>query len=57
MMRVVQVIEASVPRGDGTRDDPFRHVVQYWSFDGKLLAEDDCWARSVREIDSDQVPR
>lgn len=28
-------------RGSGTRDDPHRRVIQFWSTDGELLAEAD----------------
>lgn len=39
--RLIQVIETSIARGKGTEEDPVRTVRQYWSADGKLLAEDD----------------
>lgn len=39
--KVVQVIETKALKGLGTEEDPARIVVQYWSFDGKLLAEND----------------
>lgn len=39
--RVIQVIVTTLTlRGDGDHD-PYRRVTQYWSLDGKLLAEDD----------------
>jgi len=38
---VIQVIRTESLKGSGTPEDPFRIVVQYWSFDGKLLAEND----------------
>ena len=41
--RVVQVIETTALRGKGTPDDPCRHVVQYWDFEGNLLAKHDTW--------------
>ena len=37
--RVIQVIETRSIRGRGTADDVNREVIQYWSFDGELLAE------------------
>lgn len=37
--RVIKVIETKCTRGDGTSADPVRTVYQYWSVDGKLLAE------------------
>jgi hypothetical protein len=39
--RIVRVIEVVAARGAGVINDPIRQVVQYWSFDGTLLAEDD----------------
>lgn len=41
MAKVIQVIETEERRGKGVEDDPIRRVVQYWSLDGDLLAEDD----------------
>ena len=38
--KVVQVIKTESLRGDGEKD-PIRQVEQYWSFEGKLLAEYD----------------
>ena len=39
--RVVKVIETRSLRGDGTEQDMCREVIQYWNFDGELLAEKD----------------
>ena len=40
--RVIQVIETRALRGRGEDfNDVCREVVQYWGFDGKLLAEYD----------------
>jgi hypothetical protein len=40
--RVIPVIETTLlRRGRGTVGDPIRRVTQYWSLDGKLLAEVD----------------
>lgn len=40
--KIVQVIETTIEvRGIGHRDEPWRVVTQYWSFDGNLLAEND----------------
>lgn len=39
--RVIQVIETKSIRGTGTSNDICRGVVQYWDFDGNLLAEKD----------------
>ena len=43
--RVILVIETKALRGSGTDDDPVRIVIQYWDFDGNLLAENDCYGR------------
>lgn len=39
--RVIDVIETKSTRGAGTSVNPVRLVTQYWSLDGKLLAEND----------------
>lgn len=39
--RVIQVIETKALRGEGTEEDLCRTVMQYWDFEGKLLAEHD----------------
>ena len=39
--RIIPVIETTALRGRGTEDDTCRLVRQYWSLDGKLLAEND----------------
>ena len=39
--KVIQVIETTALRGSGTNEDPSRIVIQYWSLEGKLLAEND----------------
>lgn len=41
MAKVIQVIEVEEKRGKGIVGDPVRRVMQYWSFDGELLAEND----------------
>jgi hypothetical protein len=38
--KVIEVIETFSVRGNGV-DSVFREVIQYWSKDGKLLAEND----------------
>ena len=43
--RVIRVIETTSLRGDGTEDNPDRIVRQYWNFKGKLLAENDPYAK------------
>ncbi len=39
---VVSVIRTIALKGEGTKKDPVRDVIQYWDFDGNLLAECDC---------------
>ena len=39
--RVISVIETKALRGLGAEEDPVRQVIQYWSMEGKLLAERD----------------
>ncbi len=42
MAGVIQVIETRAIRGVGkSEEDPVRSVLQYWDFDGTLLAEKD----------------
>lgn len=36
--QVVQVIRTEALAGRGRTDDPSRKVIQYWDFDGRLLA-------------------
>ncbi len=39
--RVIQVIETTALRGEGTEKDTCRQVKQYWDFEGNFLAEND----------------
>lgn len=39
--RVIQVIETRSLAGIGTREDVCREVIQYWDFEGHLLASFD----------------
>lgn len=41
MAKVIQVIETEITRGKGVEGDVYRRVMQYWTFDGELLAEND----------------
>ncbi|MFQ6578627.1 MULTISPECIES: hypothetical protein [Enterococcus] len=41
LVELVEVIHVETTRGKGTEDDPVRIVHQYWSKEGKLLAEQD----------------
>lgn len=40
-VETIPVIYVLSRRGDGTNDNPVRHVHQYWSEEGNLLAEKD----------------
>ncbi|WP_069997776.1 carboxypeptidase [Cellulosilyticum sp. I15G10I2] len=40
-VRVLQVIETRSCRGKGIEEDPYRVVIQYWDFEGNMLAEKD----------------
>ena len=39
--RVIEVIEVKTYRGEGVEGDPVRTVTQFWSLDGKFLADND----------------
>lgn len=39
--KVIEVIETKSVIGSGVAADPYRIIVQFWSFDGRLLAECD----------------
>lgn len=36
--RVVEVVETKSSVGSGTKEDPYRTVMEYWSTEGQLLA-------------------
>ena len=56
--KVIQVIETRALRGLGTEEDLLREVVQYWDFDGILLAEyDPCFANSNKTLTDEIVER
>lgn len=40
-VRIIEVIEVSGVRGKGVEGDAIRNVYQYWTFDGRMLAESD----------------
>ena len=40
-VRVITVIETKSARGSGSEEQPARIVTEYWSMDGKKLAESD----------------
>lgn len=43
--KVIQVIQTVALRGAGTENDECRDVMQYWDFEGNLLAEYDPCAK------------
>lgn len=47
--RVIPVIVTKSARGSGVEDQPTRIITEYWSLDGKKLAENDPY---LRDIDS-----
>jgi hypothetical protein len=50
MAQVIEVIETRAVRGNGeSTGDPIREVYQYWSRDGKLLAEHDTLKRLTND--------
>ena len=48
--RVVSVIETRALRGTGTEKDKCRIVIQYWDFEGNLLAENDPCAKEKEKF-------
>ena len=48
--RVVSVIETRALRGIGTEKDKCRIVIQYWDFEGNLLAENDPCAKEKEQF-------
>ena len=43
-VKVLLVVKTELKqRGNGTPENPFRTITQYWSLDGQLLAEVDAW--------------
>lgn len=49
-VEVVQVIKVTAARGDG-KSTIVREVVQFWDFDGNLLAENDPYAGKDALVD------
>lgn len=50
--RVIPVIETQSARGSGAADQPTRVVVEYWSLDGKKLAERDNYLQGMASASS-----
>lgn len=40
-IKMVEVIEVKLTRGDGTSNSPVRVVTEFWNKEGKRLADDD----------------
>lgn len=40
-VKIIKVIQVEHIEGKGTKDDPVRKSMQYWSLKGELLAEKD----------------
>jgi hypothetical protein len=56
--RLIEVIETDLQRrGRGSEGDPHRRVVQYWSKDGRLLAEQDPWTSPERSAEAHHALR
>ena len=55
MARLIQVIETDCLRGKGLAGDPCRHVKQFFSVDGKLLAEVDPWKKYQHEDETKRL--
>jgi len=53
--KIETVIRVSVDRGSDKKDDPLRYVTQYWSLEGKLLAEHDP-IKYCPEVDQNLTP-
>jgi hypothetical protein len=53
--KLIEVIETVSLKGEGVKGDPVRHVTQYWSKDGILLAEKDHWKWEKEEIEPNKV--
>jgi hypothetical protein len=45
--KVVQVIKVISTTGDGTNKNPVREIIQYWDFDGNLIATIDDFICSI----------
>ncbi|KKL24017.1 hypothetical protein LCGC14_2419580 [marine sediment metagenome] len=45
MTRVIQLIETYEKRGEGTKNDPVRQVMQLFTLDGKLVVEFDSYKK------------
>lgn len=48
-VKIVELIQVIFIRGDGTIESPIRTVKQYWTKDGKLVAEVDSLPQGGKE--------
>lgn len=53
-VKLISVIETQSERGDGSERQPVRTVMEYWSLDGKKLAEFDPYYLDLIEEASGQ---
>lgn len=51
-VKLIQVIETVSVKGSGSPGDPVRLMKQYWSLDGKKLAETDPYLGEISEAAS-----
>ena len=52
--RVIHVIETRSLIGAGTENDPCRRIIQYWDFNGRLLAKSDGNDESICVLPEDE---
>lgn len=55
--RVIQVVETKSARGSGAPEQPCRIVTEYWSLDGKKLAERDAMCEPRLSVPPSFNPR
>lgn len=51
---IILAIHTSSVRGIGTSEDPVRPIEQYWTLDGRMIAEHDCFMDSVDDVNEPQ---
>ena len=54
--KVIRVIESETTRGEGVEEDPMRIVKQYFTLDGKFLAEFDHYEEDKKEQNNETNP-
>lgn len=56
--RVVQVIETSFDvAGEGTKENPLRKMIRYWTLDGRLIATIDPHIANMQREAEEKRPR